>query len=202
MTRHSRSLTTTSRPRCAPPTSPARNRLAECPGQVSRALGLRVGQATLLGASPDLDEDADPSPPAEASEFSTWMGKLQDPAARFAQFILYALLFAAPAVGILLQFSRGDALPIFGIVEIASPWLEDRAFARSVTEVHEALAHALVFAAAMHAAAALIHPHLAALFHSHHFGGAPNTWRIMSACPDAQPIDLSQVDACQRCQKS
>ena len=80
-----------------------------------------------------------------------------DPAARIAHYTLYALLVAAPVAGIVLQFARGDALPLFGLAEIASPWLKDRAFARSVKEVHEILSHALVILAAFHAAAALIH---------------------------------------------
>jgi cytochrome b561 len=80
-----------------------------------------------------------------------------DPAARIAHYSLYALLVAVPVAGIVLQFARGDALPLFGIAEISSPWLKDRAFAHSVKEVHEVLAHALVILAAIHAAAALIH---------------------------------------------
>ncbi|ABQ35514.1 cytochrome b [Bradyrhizobium sp. BTAi1] len=99
----------------------------------------------------------DPAPPTEETEFATWMGKWQDPAARFAHYLLYALLFAVPVAGIVLQFARGDALPVFGMTEIASPWPRDRAFAHNVKEVHEILAHALVVVAAMHAAAALIH---------------------------------------------
>ena len=85
------------------------------------------------------------------------MGKWLDPAARIAHYGLYVLLVAVPVVGIVLQFARGDALPLFGLAEIPSPWLEDRAFAHSVKEVHEVLAHALVILASMHAAAALIH---------------------------------------------
>jgi cytochrome b561 len=55
------------------------------------------------------------------------------------------------------QFARGDALSIFGIFEIASPWVKNRVFARSVTEIHEILANMLVILAALHAVAALIH---------------------------------------------
>jgi cytochrome b561 len=55
------------------------------------------------------------------------------------------------------QFARGDAVSIFGLYEIASPWVKDRAFARSVTEVHEILANALVILAGLHAVAALVH---------------------------------------------
>ena len=45
-----------------------------------------------------------------------------DPAARIAHYTLYALLVAVPVAGIVLQFARGDALPLFGLAEIASPW--------------------------------------------------------------------------------
>ena len=99
----------------------------------------------------------DPSPPPEATEFGAWMGKWLDPASRIAHFALYALLLAVPVAGIILQFARGDALPLFGLAEIPSPWLKDRAFAHNVKKVHEILAHALVILAAFHAAAALIH---------------------------------------------
>ena len=100
---------------------------------------------------------ADPAPPPEATEFGDWMGRWLDPAARIAHYSLYLLLVAVPVVGVVLQFARGDALPLFGLAEIPSPWLKDRAFAHSVKEVHEVLAHALVILATMHAAAALIH---------------------------------------------
>jgi cytochrome b561 len=99
----------------------------------------------------------DPAPPPEASEFGNWMGQWLDPAARIAHYSLYFLLIAVPVVGIALQFARGDALPLLGFAEIPSPWLKDRVFVRSVKEVHEVLAHALVVLATFHAAAALIH---------------------------------------------
>jgi len=48
-------------------------------------------------------------------------------------------------------------LHIFGFTEIASPWIKDREFARSIKGIHEALANALVILAVLHAFAALIH---------------------------------------------
>lgn len=99
----------------------------------------------------------DPAPTPKVTEFGNWMGRWLDPAARIAHYSLYALLVAVPVVGIVLQFARGDALSLLGLAEIPSPWLKDRAFAHSVKEVHEVLAHALVIVALMHAAAALIH---------------------------------------------
>ena len=95
----------------------------------------------------------DPPPPAETTPLGAWA----DRAGRLAHIALYALLIAVPVSGIVLQFARGNALPVFGLYEIASPWVADRAFARSVKEVHEVLANALVILAALHAGAALFH---------------------------------------------
>jgi len=96
---------------------------------------------------------ADAPPPPERTLFGAWL----DHAARLANYALYALLIAAPVTGIVLQFARGDALPVFGLFDIASPWVADRAFARSLKGVHELFANALVILAALHAAAALLH---------------------------------------------
>ncbi|RXH15294.1 cytochrome b [Bradyrhizobium guangzhouense] len=98
-----------------------------------------------------------PPPVSETTEFGVWLGKWGDPAAAIAHYTLYALLVAVPVAGIVLQFARGDALPLFGLAAIPSPWLKDANFAHNVKEVHEILAHALVVVAAFHAIAALIH---------------------------------------------
>ena len=66
-------------------------------------------------------------------------------------------MLAVPVTGIVLEFARGQALPLFGVAEIASPWVRDRAFASSVKGVHELIADALLVLAALHAAAALFH---------------------------------------------
>lgn len=95
----------------------------------------------------------DAPPQADATALGVW----GDRAGRLAHIALYALLIAVPVSGIVVQFARGNALPLFGLYEIASPWLADRAFARSVKEVHEVLANALVILAALHAAAAVFH---------------------------------------------
>jgi len=95
----------------------------------------------------------DPPPPNQPTVLGAWL----DRAGHFTHYLLYALLIATPIAGIVLQFARGDALPIFGLGEIASPWAADRAFARTVKDFHEVLANALVILAGFHAAAALIH---------------------------------------------
>lgn len=101
---------------------------------------------------------ADPSPPAEKTEFGDWsFAGWMGLGAKLAHFGLYVLLVAVPVIGIAVQFARGDALPVFGLFDIASPWPADRAFARSLKEIHELLAHGLLALAGLHAAAALVH---------------------------------------------
>lgn len=95
----------------------------------------------------------DPPPPPEPTMLGVWL----DRAGRLAHYALYALLIAAPVAGIVLQFARGDALPLIGLSEIPSLWPANRAFARSVKEVHELLANGLVILAGVHAMAALVH---------------------------------------------
>ncbi len=101
---------------------------------------------------------ADPSPPPEKTYFGEWaFAAWAGLGAKVAHFGLYVLLVAIPVVGIALQFARGDALPIFGLLEIASPWPADRATARNFKEIHEILAHGVIILAGLHAAAALVH---------------------------------------------
>jgi cytochrome b561 len=100
----------------------------------------------------------DPSPTPEPTKFGAWLfGDWIATVAKLAHAGLYLLLIAAPIAGIVLQFAPGNGLDIFGVVEIASPWVKDRSFAKRVEEVHELLAHALVGLAGFHALAALAH---------------------------------------------
>jgi cytochrome b561 len=95
----------------------------------------------------------DPPPQPAPTTLGAWVAT----ASRLAHYALYALLIAVPVAGIVLQFARGDALPLFGLAEIPSPWVADRTYARSVKGVHEVLANALAMLAVFHAAAALVH---------------------------------------------
>jgi cytochrome b561 len=96
---------------------------------------------------------ADPPPPPERTPFGRWA----DYASKFAHWLLYALLAAVILVGITAQFADGDALPVFGLFEIASPWAKNHHFAETVEEAHELLANALVIVAGLHTAAAFAH---------------------------------------------
>lgn len=91
--------------------------------------------------------------PPEVTRFGAWL----DRAGRYAHWALYAILIAVPVTGILVQFARGQPVPLFGFGEIASPWAADRAFARLVKEPHEFLSNLLMLLAGVHAAAALAH---------------------------------------------
>jgi cytochrome b561 len=93
------------------------------------------------------------NPPPEPTRF----GRLLVIASKLSHYTLYALLVAVPFVGIIVQLKRGNAVPIFGLWDVASPWPTDRALARSVLGVHEYLANALLILAGIHAVAALIH---------------------------------------------
>jgi cytochrome b561 len=88
---------------------------------------------------------------------ATRLGPSLEFAARAMQWVLYALMLAVPIAGIVLEFARGQPLPLFGIAEIASPWVRDRAFSRTVMGVHGWAADALLLLATLHAAAALFH---------------------------------------------
>ena len=135
----------------------------ELPQGPSRALGLYVHTTAgllviALTVLRLLWRLVDPSPPADRTYFGEWLfADWVGLGAKLVHFLLYALLVAVPIVGIVLQFARGDSLPIFGIVEIASPWPRDRALAEGVKEIHELLAHGLLAVAGLHAGAALVH---------------------------------------------
>lgn len=131
------------------------------PKGVARAAGLfvhiSVGLAILVMLVVRVPWQVTHKQPPETTKFGAWMTIWTDPAARIAHYAMYLLLAAVPISGIVLQFARGNALPLFGLVEIASPWIADRAFASSVKEIHEILANALVILAMFHGLAALLH---------------------------------------------
>jgi cytochrome b561 len=119
---------------------------------------ISIGLAILVLAAVRVPwRIANPPPKIVATEFGRWLVEWTDPVSRIMHYVLYALLVAAPIVGIVLQFARGHSLPIFGLFEIPSPWLADKAFARNLKEVHEVLANLLVILALFHMTAALLH---------------------------------------------
>jgi cytochrome b561 len=119
------------------------------------AVHISIGLAILALAVARLAWRRFDAPPLPLE--SPRLGRWATAAASLAHVGLYALLIVTPHVGVLLQFARGQALPIFGIVEIASPLAKDRDFAATVREIHETLGNGLMILAALHAAAAMAH---------------------------------------------
>jgi cytochrome b561 len=93
-----------------------------------------------------------PPPPIEAIVRADGMAF----SAALIHWALYGLLATTPIVGILLLLCRGDPVPVFGLIEIASPW-RYQSIAISIKELHTMFANALVLCAAVHAAVALAH---------------------------------------------
>jgi cytochrome b561 len=94
-----------------------------------------------------------PPPPPEITPLGIWV----DRGGRAMHYVLYALLVAVPVAGVATLFASGEGLPLFGLGEIPSPWLKNKAFAHDVKEIHGTLANALVVLALVHAGAALVH---------------------------------------------
>ncbi|THD42697.1 MAG: cytochrome b [Bradyrhizobium sp.] len=96
----------------------------------------------------------DPPPPAVvAPRFEPWIGY----AAKAGHILLYVLLIATPLLGIVLQFARGQALPLFGLLAIPSPWAFDRDLVGQLVPIHQFAGDALCVMAIGHAGAALFH---------------------------------------------
>ncbi len=104
-------------------------------------LFLRVGVRLGLGT------------PAQSYRVSRLEGRL----ANLTHALLYVLLFAVPILGIFLTWYRGDALSFFGLFTMPAPFAADKEIARSVHELHELGANALLILAGVHALAALWH---------------------------------------------
>jgi cytochrome b561 len=96
---------------------------------------------------------ANPPPPTEATPLGAWL----DRAGGLAHYALYALLAAVPVVGVIALFGGGKPLPLFGLIELASPWPRDKAFMELTEEIHETLANVLLALVALHTIAALTH---------------------------------------------
>jgi cytochrome b561 len=124
------------------------------PRETALFIHISAGLAVLLLVAGRLFwRIGDPAPLPEPTAMGAWL----DRAGRLTHYLLYVLLVAVPVVGIVTHFARGDALPLFGLTEIASPWPADRAFRRSAKGMHELLANAMLILAGLHAAAALLH---------------------------------------------
>jgi cytochrome b561 len=94
-----------------------------------------------------------PAPLPEATRF----GLAGDMATRGVHLALYGFLLAVPVVGVVTLFHGGEALSLYGLFDIPSPWPKNRELKHNSKEIHELLAHLLIVLALLHAAAALAH---------------------------------------------
>ncbi len=99
----------------------------------------------------------DPPPAPEPSKLGGRVGAWAGRAGEIVHLMIYGLMFAIPVFGIMTQFARGFPLPVFGLFDIPSPWIGDRAFTYDMKELHETLANGLMVMVGLHAAAALVH---------------------------------------------
>lgn len=124
------------------------------PRQMGEFVHVILGEAVVaLLVLRVISRVADPPPPAAP----TALGGLLDFGSKLAHVALYALLLAVPAVGVATLFAGGEALSVFGLFDIASPWPKNRETKHYYEEIHEFLAHGLIALAGLHAVAALFH---------------------------------------------
>jgi cytochrome b561 len=78
-------------------------------------------------------------------------------ASKAVHFVLYALLLAQTALGVLWRWGTGDPLSLFGLFAIPSPAAFSKADARLFGDLHGTIANVIMVLAGLHAAAALFH---------------------------------------------
>jgi cytochrome b561 len=83
-------------------------------------------------------------------------GPVMRRAAAVVHFLLYALMFLVPLIGIPTLLYRGRGLD-FGLFQVPSPFARTPEIFRPLTEAHELVAYALIGLAAAHMLAALYH---------------------------------------------
>lgn len=95
----------------------------------------------LVGGTPDIK----PRPPQWQVQFAGLM-----------KIALYAFMIGTPLLGWMLLSAEAKPIPFFGL-ELPSLMSENKAFAKQLKEVHEAVSTVGYFLIGLHAAAALYH---------------------------------------------
>jgi cytochrome b561 len=113
------------------------------------SVGLVMAVLVLWRVALRLGEGAPPEPAD--------IGWVERMAAQASHLLLYALLIAIPALGILLTWYRGNELSFFGLFTIPAPFPPDRETARTLRELHSLCANAILVVAGLHGLAALWH---------------------------------------------
>lgn len=93
-----------------------------------------------------------PVPPAMPG----WM----ETASRYTHVALYALMVLVPLVGMVMSWSGGRPITVFGLFTLPNLLPENRALKSGAEEVHEVLGNLILILAGLHAAAALVHQYV------------------------------------------
>lgn len=95
---------------------------------------------------------APPAPPPMAA----WM----ETASRWAHVALYALMIAVPVVGMVMSWSAGRPIGVFGLFTLPDLLPPNPALKKGAEEVHEVLGNMILILAGLHAVAALLHQYV------------------------------------------
>ena len=95
---------------------------------------------------------APPAPPP----MSAWM----EFASRWAHVALYALMVAVPVAGMVMSWSGGRPIGVFGLFTLPDLLPPNPALKSGAEEVHEVLGNAMLILVGLHAAAALVHQYV------------------------------------------
>jgi hypothetical protein len=115
------------------------------------AFTILQGSCFLDGAKPPKAPNTPQHPPCYPIEAIVDLGKNRKPRLvtqvrrTRSHHILYVRLIAVPLVGIIVQLKEGQALPIFGIWDVISPWPRDHQVTESILETHEVNLHCKKF---------------------------------------------------------
>lgn len=77
--------------------------------------------------------------------------------ARTVQYLLYATLIAQPVIGVLMVWTEGGSVTLFGSLTVPSLISANEAISEITDELHEIIGWSMIVLAAIHAAAGLMH---------------------------------------------
>ncbi|WP_431859064.1 cytochrome b [Azospirillum sp.] len=96
------------------------------------------------------------SPPPALPPMAPWI----ETTSRFGHVALYALMVAVPVVGMVMSWSGGRPIAVFGLFTLPDLLPPNPALKKGAEEVHEVLGNAILILAGLHAAAALVHQYV------------------------------------------
>ena len=96
------------------------------------------------------------SPPPVAPAMPGWM----ETASRWAHVALYALMVLVPVVGMVMSWSAGRPIAVFGLFTLPDLLPPSPVVKNAAEEVHEVLGNLILILAGLHAGAALFHQYV------------------------------------------